>query len=115
EIIHGMVHASHQASWNIAGPAMVQQHYSDVPLASPFWMIGAFTSQTGKPTLPLPGGVDLNLPAGSVSVTSLGISTANSVGIELKMQAITPSIQDAQQFTSTAQNFLQLFRAVSIN
>jgi hypothetical protein len=78
-------------------------------------MIGSFTSQTGKPTLPLPGGVDLNLPAGSVSVTTLGISSANSGGVELKIQAITPSIQDAQQFTSTAQNLLQLFHAASVN
>jgi len=115
EIIHGMVRASHQASWNIEGPAVIQLHYSDVPVACPFWMIGSFTSLAGKPTLPLPGGVDLNLPAGSVSVTSLGISTANPGGIELKMQAITPSVQDAQQFTSTAQNLLQIFRAASTN
>jgi len=114
--MHSMIDAAAKSSFTLEGPAMLRDHYANVPLASAAWIIGSFKAPDGKgPILPLPGGVDFTLPAGTVTVTSVGLPLNGGTGIEFKLQAITHSEQDAHALAETTGTFMQIFRTASTN
>ena len=107
--IHHMIDHFHKMAIPLGGSALLRSHYRDVPAGSSAWAISQLAAPDGKgASLPLPGGINFTLPQGTVMVASL-----RYVGsIQFKAEAFTPSVAAAQQLTSSASNFLQLFRAV---
>jgi len=114
--IHTMVEAADKSQFSLEGPTLLKENMQYVPFGSALWLLGNFQSPDKKsPILPLPGGVDLALPQGTVTVTSIGVSTQNAGSVEFKLQAITRNEQDARALTETAGTFLNLFRSASAN
>jgi len=114
--IHAMVESADKSQFSLEGPPLLKENMQYVPFGSAVWLLGSFLSPDKKtPILPLPGGVDLALPQGTVTVASVGISTQNAGSIEFKLQAITRSEQDARALTDTVGTFLNIFRSASAN
>lgn len=104
-VIHGMIQQAH--SLGLArGPELVREHYKDVPLGSLAWLL----AQPGS-NLPLPGGIEVPMPAGTTWVGSLRYAG----GIQLEAQALAANEQEAQQITENLTSLLALFHSIEVN
>lgn len=111
-IIRGMIDRHAKIALPFGGGQMLREYYRHVPLGSSAWAIVALPSSEGRAmTLPLPNGIDFQLPAQTVTVASLRYLGA----IQFKAESFTANEADAKQLTDSLTNFLQLFRAVESN
>ncbi len=97
------------------GPSLLRDYYKRVPLASSAWAIARLDTPNGESSsIPLPGGLNFTLPKETVTIVSLGVNTslATAAAIELKAEAITPSVADGKQVTENVSSFLQLLKAI---
>lgn len=111
-IIRGMIDRHLKIALPFGGPRLVSDYYRHVPLGSTAWAILSLPSAEGRSTtLPLPNGVEFQLPAGAVTVASLRYVGA----IQFRAESFTANEADAKQLADSLTNFLQLFRAVETN
>jgi hypothetical protein len=102
--MHGIIDRLHHSS---GGPALLEAHYRDVPLASLAWMIDRIPANSAAPQLP--GGVSLSFLENTVVVGSLRYSgTAH-----LRADVFAASEADAKQVAESAGAFLALYRSIS--
>jgi len=111
QVIHQMIDRSPQAKLPFLAPALVREHYKDVPFGSLAWAIGKYSSSGNSTNLSLPGGFDIPLPAQTTWVASLRYAGS----IELKAQALTASEEDARKVADTLGTLLSLFRSLQTN
>jgi hypothetical protein len=104
-VIRGMIQQAH--SLGVArGPYLVREHYKDVPLGSLAWLL----ARPGR-NLPLPGGIEVPMPAETTWVGSLRYAG----GIDVEAQALTANDQEAQQITENLTGLLALFHSIEVN
>lgn len=104
-VIHGMIRQAH--SFGAArGPELVREHYKDVPLGSLAWLLARPGSN-----LPLPGGIEVPMPADTTWVGSLRYAG----GIQLEAQALAANEQEAQHITENLTSLLALFHSIEVN
>jgi len=111
QVIHQMIDRASEAKLPFLAPALVREHYKDVPFGSLAWAIGKYSSSGNSTNLSLPGGFDIPLPAQTTWVASLRYAGS----IELKAQALTASEEDARKVADTLGTLLSLFRSVQTN
>ena len=110
--IRGMIDRHLKIALPFGGPNLLTEYYRRVPLGSSAWAIVALPSDEGRTmTLPLPNGIDFQLPAKTVTVASLRYLGA----IQFKAESFTANEADAKQLTDSLTNFFQLFRSVESN
>ncbi|HUQ50393.1 MAG TPA: hypothetical protein VM056_06765 [Terriglobales bacterium] len=108
-VIRGMIDRHRKIALPFVGQPLLQEHYRDVPLGSSAWAIAALSSPDGKGmALPLPGGVEFQLPAKTVTVASLRYLGS----IQFRAEAFTANEADAQRLAESLSNFLNLFRSL---
>ncbi|MEO6120334.1 MAG: hypothetical protein ABIP12_06545 [Terriglobales bacterium] len=111
-IIRGMIDRHLKIALPFGGAQLLRDHYRHVPIGSSAWAIVSLPSPEGRAmTLPLPNGIEFQLPAKTVTVASLRYLGA----IQFKAESFTANAADAKQLTDSLTNFLQLFRAVESN
>lgn len=111
-VIRGMIDRHRKLALPFNGPPLLQARYQDVPLGSTAWAIAALSSPDGKGmSLPLPGGVEFQLPAKTTTVASLRYLGS----IQFRAEAFTANEADAQRLAESLSNFLNLFRALESN
>jgi hypothetical protein len=111
QIIHQMIDRAPESGLPFIEPALVREHYKDVPFGSLAWAIGKYSSSSNSQNLSLPGGFDLPLPAQTTWVVSLRFAGS----IELKAQALTSNEEDARKVADTLGTLLSLFRSLQTN
>jgi len=111
QVIHQMIDRSPRVRLPFLAPALVREHYKDVPFGSLAWAIGKYSSPGNSTNLSLPGGFDIPLPAQTTWVASLRYAGS----IELKAQALTASEEDARKVADTLGTLLGLFRSLQTN
>jgi hypothetical protein len=111
QVIHQMIDRSSQVRLPFLAPALVREHYKDVPFGSLAWAIGKYSSSGNSANLSLPGGFDIPLPAQTTWVASLRYAGS----IELKAQALSASEEDARKVADTLGTLLGLFRSLQTN
>jgi hypothetical protein len=110
--IRFMVDRYHKGALPFGGAWMLRANYSKVPFGSLAWAIMRFPSPDGKgATLPLPGGVNFNLPPGTLTV----VSVRYAGNVQIRAEAFTTSAKAAEQLHDSAETFLTLFRAIETN
>lgn len=114
DVIHGMVDRYKQAALPFAGPELVRDYYSRVPLGSVVWTIahtpaGNVTEDRGE--LLLPGAWSSLLPRGSVVVASA--RPLNDV--RLRAQVIMQDESQARSFAERLGVFLALVKTLNIS
>ena len=115
-VIHGMIDRYRQAALPFAGPALVSQYYSRVPLGSLVWTIARMPADRASRDedhgeLLLPGGWSGLLPRGSTVIASA--RPLNEV--RLRADVILGSEQAAQRFTEQVAAYLTLFKSLEIS
>ena len=114
DAIHGMVDRYKQAALPFAGPELVHDYYTRVPLGSVVWTIARIPANTAaqdRSELLLPGSWSSLLPHGSVVIASA--RPLNEV--HLRAQVITKNDNEARTFTDHVATFLALFRTLDIS
>ncbi len=110
--IRAMIDRHLKIALPFGGPQLLSDHYRHVPLGSSAWAIVALPSAEGKSmTMPLPNGIEFQLPAKTVTVASLRYLGS----INFKAESFTANEADAKQLTDSLTNFLALFRSVESN
>jgi hypothetical protein len=108
-VIHTMIDRHQKIAAPFGGSKLLSDHYRHVPLGSSAWAIVALPSEQGRGmTLPLPNGIDFQLPAQTVTVASVRYLGS----IQFKAESFTANEADAKQLTDSLNNFFQLFRSV---
>jgi hypothetical protein len=108
-VIRTMIDRHLKIAAPFGGPKLLGDHYRHVPLGSSAWAIVALPSEEGRGmTLPLPNGIDFQLPAQTVTVASVRYLGS----IQFKAESFTANEADAKQLTDSLNNFFQLFRSV---
>jgi hypothetical protein len=105
--LHQMIDKYRAAAWPASGPALVREHYRQVPLASVAWTLARIPAQPARgPSLAVPGGLEMPLRwlAGSTIVGSARYLGA----LHLRIEALTRSETNAKQLLETARTFLAL-------
>ncbi|MGA2990761.1 MAG: hypothetical protein ABSD88_09830 [Candidatus Korobacteraceae bacterium] len=113
EVIHGMIDRAKHLALPVPGPSLLPQYYRQVPLASLAWVIAripADSRASGSPYA-MPGGFDVLLPRGSTVIASIRYLGA----VQAKAEFLLENEQRAQQFTSQANAFLELFKSIEAN
>jgi len=114
DVIHGLVDRYKQAALPFAGPELVHDYYTRVPLGSVVWTIASIPANSAaqdRSELLLPGSWSSLLPRGSVVIASA--RPLNEV--HLRAQVITKSDSEARTFTERVNTFLALFRTLDIS
>ena len=115
QAIHGMIDRYKQMALPFGGPALLREHYRDVPFASLVWAIVRVPEKPSDPrqsrSLTLPGGFDVFIPQNSVMVASARFTGT----IHARIDLIAQTDQDAAKFSEQAGTFLELFRALEGN
>lgn len=110
--IRAMIDRHLKIALPFGGPQLLGDHYRHVPLGSSAWAIVALPSAEGHSmTMPLPNGIEFQLPAKTVTVASLRYLGS----IKFKAESFTANEADAKQLTDSLTNFLALFRSVESN
>lgn len=113
-MIHGMIDRYRQAALPFAGPPLVSQYYSLVPLGSTIWTIArppAANSVQEHPELLVPGGWSSLLPRDSVVIAS----ARPLKELHLRAQVITSSPAEAQDFVQKVTAFLSIVKSLDIS
>lgn len=112
ETIRGIIDRHQKIALPFGGPKLLTDYYRRVPLASSAWAIVSLPSEQGRGmTMPLPNGIDFQLPAQTVTVASLRYIGS----IQFKAESFTANDADAKQLTDSLLNFFALFRSVESN
>lgn len=106
-VLESIVDRAREGGLPRGGPQLVREHYRHVPFASLAWTIAA-VSRTGRKDFTLPGGFDLPFPQDTTVVGSVRYSG----NINVKLEAFTPSDQDAQSLADNVKLLLALFRSI---
>ena len=114
-IIRSMIDRSRHLALPVRGPSLLAQYYRDVPFASLMWAIARIPPAPADPRAanpyPLPGGFEVLLPYGSLMIASV-----RYVGVvHAKAEFLMAGEQQAQQFTSQASAFLEMFKSIETN
>ena len=104
-VIREMIRQAHAMALP-RGPELIHEHYKDVPLGSLAWLL----ARPGR-NLPLPGGIEVPMPAETTWVGSLRYAGS----IELEAQALTANDQQAQQITENLAGLLALFHSIEVH
>jgi hypothetical protein len=106
--IHQMIDKHRAAAWPASGPPLVSEHFHQVPIGSVAWGVMGVPAQQG-PLLSLPGGMEMPLRslAGSTIIGSARYLTA----LHLRIEALTPSDDDALQLLEMVKTFLALLKS----
>jgi hypothetical protein len=114
DAIHGMVDRYKQAALPFAGPQLVADYYTRVPLGSVVWTVARIPANGAaqdRSELLLPGSWSSLLPRGSVVVASA--RPLNDV--HLRAQVITSNESEARNFAERVNTFLVLFKTLDIS
>ena len=103
EPMHGIVDRTYKP---FSGPALLKDHYHDVPLGSLGWLISRISSKPDN--VELPGGFSLTLPADTVAVASLRYTGSLLFRADLFAQ----SEAQAKQIVESANAHLALARSI---
>jgi hypothetical protein len=107
--IHTIIDRHLKIALPFGGAQLLADHYRHVPLGSSAWAIVSLPSAEGKTmTMPLPNGIEFQLPAKTVTVASVRYLGS----IQFKAESFTANEADAKQLTDSLTNFLALFRSV---
>jgi hypothetical protein len=112
DVIRGMIDHSRHLALPLRGPSLLARYYHDVPIASLGWVIARIPpapadARVGSP-YPLPGGFEVLLPYGSMMIASVRYVGA----VRAKVEFLLAGEAQAQQFTSQANAFLEMFKSV---
>jgi hypothetical protein len=110
QVIHKIIDRSRKMASPFGGPALLRQHYKDVPLASLGWaIVKADPSVDNSGALPFRWSTLFPRPAVIVaSIRYLG-------SVHVKAEAFTASDDDAAQATQKVATFLTLFRSAQVS
>lgn len=111
-VIHDIIDRLPASRFSLNQPALVREHYKDVPLGSLAWAMGKYSSSGADPGLSLPGGFEVPLLPALPASTTWIVSLRYAAAIELKAQALTPTEDDARKLADMLGTFLSLFRSV---
>lgn len=104
DMIHGMIDRWNDAP---AGPALLAQYYTRVPIGSLGWLIDRIPR--GSSATQLPAGLSFSFLEGTVAVVSAGYDGA----LRLRADVFAASEDDARRITDSANGFLGVYRSVS--
>ncbi len=107
-VIHGIIDRYHALARPLAGPALVREHYTRIPLGSVAWVIGRIpAAQMGMAAGP-PDAMRMaqQMAGGSIVVASVRYTGA----IQFRLEAITASAPEAKQLGDSLEMLLALFR-----
>jgi hypothetical protein len=111
-VIRGMIDRSRHLALPLRGPSLLAQYYRDVPIASLVWAIAKIPPAPADPRAanpyPLPGGFEVLLPYDSMVIASLRYVGA----VHAKVEFLLANEAQAQQFTSQANAFLEMFKSI---
>lgn len=107
QAIHEMIDRSPGSGLPFVSPALVSRYYREVPFGSLAWAIAKLGSSSTGSNVNLPGGLGLPIPAQTVWVGSLRYAGT----LELKVQALSSSEDDARKIADMLGTFLSVFRA----
>ena len=103
EPMRGIIDRTYKSS---AGPALLKEHYSDVPLGSLGWLIDRIPNKPDN--IQLPGGFSLTLPGDTVAVASLRYTGS----LLFRADVFAQSEAQAKQVVDSANNHLALVRSI---
>lgn len=104
EPMHGIIDRTYKSS---SGPALLKEHYNDVPLGSVSWLIYRIPSKPDN--IQLPGGFALTIPGDTTAVASLRYTGS----LLLRADIFAQSEAQAKQITDDANSHLALVRSIS--
>jgi hypothetical protein len=109
QVIRGIIDRSKKLARPFLGPALLRHYYRYVPYLSVAWVVARLsTPAEPKPAYPLPGGLALSVPPGTVLVASASYTGA----LQLRAQAFSQNQADARRLTDQLSLFLAMFRSV---
>ncbi len=111
EVIHGMIDRAKHLALPVRGPSLLPQYYRQVPLGSLAWVIASIPPATDSgraAPYAVPSGFDVFLPRGSTVIASIRFLGA----VHAKAEFLLGNEQRAQQFTSQANAFIELFKSI---
>lgn len=104
EPMHGIIDRSYKSS---NGPALLKEHYNDVPLASVAWLMYRIPNKPDN--LQLPGGFALTIPGGTTAVASLRYAGS----LLLRADIFAQSEAQSRQIVDEANSHLALARSIT--
>ncbi|MGE5113952.1 MAG: hypothetical protein ACM3JB_24080 [Acidobacteriaceae bacterium] len=112
--IRGIIDRSRQAALPFAGPPLVSDHYSKIPIGSLVWALARIPAAPKDPraarAFSLPGGIDVLIPSESTMV-----AWVRYLGyVRVHADFYTGSDTDAKRFADQADAFLMLFKSVEL-
>jgi hypothetical protein len=103
EPMHGIIDRTFKSS---NGPALLKEHYNDVPLGSLAWLIDRVSNKPDN--VQLPGGFGLTLPADTVAVASLRYTGS----LLFRADVFAQSDAQAKQIVDSANTHLAMVRSI---
>jgi hypothetical protein len=88
------------------GPALLKEHYGDVPLGSVAWLIDRIPNKPDN--IQLPGGFSLTIPGGTVAVGSLRYAGS----LLLRADVFAQSEAQAKEIVDSANSHLTLVKSI---
>ncbi len=111
--IHQMIDKYRAAAWPGAGPALVRDHYRQVPVASVAWAMAQLPAQESHPlVLALPG---FGMPARSLAGSTIVASARYLGALHLRVEALTQSDDNARQLLDTIKTFFALIKSADLS
>jgi len=111
--IHSMIDKYRAAAWPGRGPALVRDHYRQVPVASVAWALAQLPAQSPQATLGLPGG--WALPARWLAGSTVVASARYLGALHLRIETLTQSEEDAHQLLATVTTFFALIKTADLS
>jgi hypothetical protein len=104
EPMHGIIDRTYTRS---TGPALVKDHYRDIPFGSLGWLISRISNKPDN--MQLPGGLGLSLPGDTVAVASLRYT---GLSLLFRADVFAQSQAEAKQIVDSANAYLMVMRGV---
>ena len=112
--IHSMIDKYRAAAWPGRGPALVRDHYRQVPVASVAWVLAQLPAQSSQaPTLDLPGG--FAMPARWLAGSTIVASARYLGALHLRIEALTQSEDNARQLLGAVTTFFALIKTADLS
>lgn len=105
-VMHGIIDRYHALARPLAVPSLVSEHYARIPLGSVAWAIARLPARSGAGGPANAMGMAQQLAGGSTLVASVRYAGS----IQLRLEAIAASAQEAKQLNDSAEMLLALFR-----
>jgi hypothetical protein len=113
EQIHSILDRHATAAWPFAGSSLLTRHYHDVPLLSMAWGVGQIGLPFSERGAIQVFGFKLPLVDSSTIVASVSPALKLSGALEVKVEEIAPSEQDAQHQAAAMAMLISLARGFS--